>query len=280
MEQDGTQRKAEEIAELLRQQIMQGELPAGQKLWAERELAKRFETSRVTAREAVQMLEGEGLVVRHGAKGTFIAKIRDRITVDRGHEVPSDLTLSISALELRASGTSLKVMERTGPYTKFLEQPGLVVAKGEVASDLKLSEGSLVLRCYRLQGVDDQPYRLIESYYPADLFGELLTVDIADKPLYTWLDERHHVGVVRAKESLISRLPQRNEWSLLRISPLALVIEVERMVKVKESGRPVEWTRVIAASHFHRFTYEYDIVDGGKENEYANINPVQHVAGS
>ena len=84
------------------------------------------------------------------------------------------------------------------------------------------------------------------------------------------------MGGARAQEALISRLPQRNEWSLLRISPLALVVEVERTVVLKDTGRPVEWTRVIAASHFHRFTYEYDILDGGKEKEYGIINPAEH----
>ena len=275
MEHDSARRKAEEIAEQLRQEIVGGALEAGSKILAERELAGEFSTSRVTAREAVQMLEAEGLVVRHGAKGTFVAKKRGRTTVDRGREIPSELTFTISAPELRTSGSSLRVMERPGskPYTKCLEQPALVVVSEEVAGHLKLPEGSLVLRCYRLQGADDQPYRLIESYHPSDLFGELLTVDIGDKPLFMWLQARHNLKVVRARESLIARLPERHEWSLLRISPHALVMEIERILVVEDTLRPIEWARVIAVAHLHKFAYEY-VLDEGKE--YGTINPAGH----
>ena len=64
----------------------------------------------------------------------------------------------------------------------------------------------LVFKRYRLQLADGLPYRIIESYYPADLFGELLTTDIGDKPLFDWLQERHGLVVARAREELIARL--------------------------------------------------------------------------
>src|SRR4030095_8573392 len=106
----------------------------------------------------------------------------------------------------------------------------LVAANAETASNLEIEEGTLVLKRYRLQLADNLPYRIIESYYPADLFGELLTADIGDKPLFAWLQERHRIKVIHAKENLIARLATQTERQLLKISSTAPVVALERTV--------------------------------------------------
>lgn len=58
---------ADQVAGHIRRQILNGALPPGARLPAERELAARFGTNRNTLREAVRMLVTDGLVsVRHG----------------------------------------------------------------------------------------------------------------------------------------------------------------------------------------------------------------------
>src|SRR5205807_68861 len=97
-------------------------------------------------------------------------------------------TSTVAASELRKSGSFIKDMERIGrkPQVQFLEQPALVAANAEIASHLHIQPGALVFRRYRLQTADNLPYRIIESYYPSDLFGELLTTDIGNQPLFAW----------------------------------------------------------------------------------------------
>lgn len=57
----------------LEEMIMAGNLKAGEKLPAERELAKQFGVSRPSLREAIQKLEAKNLVIRKQGGGTFIA---------------------------------------------------------------------------------------------------------------------------------------------------------------------------------------------------------------
>ncbi|CUS47372.1 MAG: transcriptional repressor of pyruvate dehydrogenase complex PdhR [Idiomarinaceae bacterium HL-53] len=52
--------------------IVDGSWPAGTRLPAERELAKQFEVSRPSLREAIQKLEARGLVMRRQGGGTFV----------------------------------------------------------------------------------------------------------------------------------------------------------------------------------------------------------------
>mgnify|MGYP000672243055 CR=1 FL=1 len=54
--------------------ILEGSLQPGEKLLPERELAKQFEVSRPSLREAVQKLEAKGLVTRKQGGGTFVSK--------------------------------------------------------------------------------------------------------------------------------------------------------------------------------------------------------------
>lgn len=58
----------------LEKMIIEGSLLPGEKLLPERELAKQFEVSRPSLREAVQKLEAKGLVTRKQGGGTFVSK--------------------------------------------------------------------------------------------------------------------------------------------------------------------------------------------------------------
>ncbi|GAB2944708.1 pyruvate dehydrogenase complex transcriptional repressor PdhR [Ewingella sp. S1.OA.A_B6] len=52
--------------------ILEGTLRPGEKLPPERELAKQFDVSRPSLREAIQSLEGKGLLLRRQGGGTFV----------------------------------------------------------------------------------------------------------------------------------------------------------------------------------------------------------------
>jgi DNA-binding FadR family transcriptional regulator len=69
-------RVSETIAKRIKRQVSNGRLTAGQKLPAEREMARKYKTSRVSVREAYRSLEELGLlVIRRGADGgAFIAE--------------------------------------------------------------------------------------------------------------------------------------------------------------------------------------------------------------
>ena len=70
-------RVSDEIARHFRNQIARGDLRPGNRLPAERELAERLNTSRVSVREAYRSLEHFGVIeVRRGAEGgAFISEV-------------------------------------------------------------------------------------------------------------------------------------------------------------------------------------------------------------
>lgn len=66
----------ERLAAALRKAIVEGSIAPGTRL-VEKELAERFNVSRVPLREAFRVLEGEGLVNIHPHRGALISKLSD-----------------------------------------------------------------------------------------------------------------------------------------------------------------------------------------------------------
>jgi len=62
------------IMQQLEEMILEGTLKPGQKLPPERELAKQFEVSRPSLREAVQKLAAKGLLVSRQGGGTYVSE--------------------------------------------------------------------------------------------------------------------------------------------------------------------------------------------------------------
>ena len=61
------------IQSQLETMILEGSLLPGEKLPPERELAKQFDVSRPSLREAIQKLETKNLIVRKQGGGTFVS---------------------------------------------------------------------------------------------------------------------------------------------------------------------------------------------------------------
>ena len=86
---------SEHVADQLREAIVTDKLKPGQRI-VEREIAEAMQTSRGPVRDALLLLESEGLVVRYAHRGTFVAEL----TVEDAEEIYS-LRQSIEALAVR-----------------------------------------------------------------------------------------------------------------------------------------------------------------------------------
>ena len=67
----------EDVAEQLRDAILDGRFPAGQRLPPERELATEFRVNRTSIREAIKVLEGLGLIVVRQGDGATVQPLVD-----------------------------------------------------------------------------------------------------------------------------------------------------------------------------------------------------------
>lgn len=113
------------IKDSIVEQIESGVLKAGQKLPSERQLAESFATTRVTLREALSILETNGLIYREDRRGWFIAFPRIQVPVNCFSEisafVPEELVYQselLSAKTVMASKAVNDVMDLP-PFSKI-----------------------------------------------------------------------------------------------------------------------------------------------------------------
>ncbi|MDM0117369.1 GntR family transcriptional regulator [Variovorax sp. J22R133] len=136
-----------QLANRLADEISSGRLAPGQKVPTEAELMATFGISRVTVRQAIQLLTGNGQLVSHRGKGTFVT----RATL---HQDLSTLQGFQDAL--RSQGIE--------PQTELLE---FSASSGRVDRDLPQGL-DLPVRLRRRYCVDGEPFAVVEAYLPAE----------------------------------------------------------------------------------------------------------------
>lgn len=94
-----------EVAAVLRHQILSGELQAGSKLPALRELTEQLGVARMTVFQAMNTLEEEGLIERHSGRGTFVREVdtHTRYSIQMRAEL-SQIYSMVSQLEVSVGG--------------------------------------------------------------------------------------------------------------------------------------------------------------------------------
>ena len=149
-----------QIADQLRDGIERGQLSEGEQLPSEAQLIEHYGVARMTVRHAIQVLQGEGLVVAEHGRGVFV---RPRPPVRR-------LASDRFARRLREQGKAAFIAEaeQTGSAPAVdsivvrVEQPPADVAA-------KLGMNGEVLARHRRYLLDGRPVETATSYVPLDL---------------------------------------------------------------------------------------------------------------
>ncbi|MDD9376940.1 GntR family transcriptional regulator [Streptomyces sp. ZAF1911] len=201
------------IAEDLRNQIATGRLKPGERLPSEAQLAAHYTVSTPTLRNALTLLQGEGLVEKIHGTGNFVRHPLRRVTYVGGGS-----TLSAQSDEPL----------RTTVRTTHLRAHGHLTALLKVASRSPLTE----FLCVSHEG--RSPHSLARIYMPR----ELAPAGVPEGLLAARLEQlRPRMAEVR--ETVSTRLPTPDEVTALRISSTLAVLSITR-VGTDAAGRVVE----------------------------------------
>jgi GntR family transcriptional regulator len=215
---------ADKARQLLLEMIRSGALRPGQRLGDERALSADIGVSRSTLRQALAVLEDDGIIKRVSGRGggTFIAHVK--INRDMSQVV------GVPAL-LRSQGV-------VGRARVLIA--GLVTADEATVNALDLPLGSLVYAVVRLRLADGEPIAIENAKLPAARFADLLEQPMGGS-LYELLEERYQAVVHEAVEQIETVLATAGQALLLEIKPGEPLLSIMRTTTDAE-GRPFEYS--------------------------------------
>lgn len=221
------------VASALRADIDGGRWKVGERMPTEIELAARFDVSRNTVRQALDVLHSMNLVRRQQGSGTYVA--------------PHGLSHAIGELK-----SLTEVMRERGL------RPGTEAVVVEPDPDppidaVEFLQSSSTWRISRLRTADGRPFCHMKSWVADDIGRRLTTKRLnAQGSLYRVLQEDFEILLSEATEIIRAEGSTAVEAAALSVRRGSPVIVIYRWVS-DNRGRPVEYAR--AAAPGDRYQY-------------------------
>lgn len=217
-----------EIADELRERLATA--PAGSVLESEAALSTEFGASRVTIRNALEMLRDEGLVAARQGFGWFVT----------GEPVRQSLE-SLGTIESEIEGVG-KLSERKVAEFAFESAPRHV---------RDVLDAEQVLRVKRLNLADGEPFAVVTVWCPGDLAADLSRRDVERRPFYELLD----LDLRGATQTIGADSVEPDDAGLLGV-PVGTPVLRCRRVTTDRSGRPVLMSEHLFPAHRTEFVVD------------------------
>lgn len=211
-----------QIAESLLDQIEAGRLEPGSRLPAERELSEMLGVNRMTLRQALQVLESQGLLVRRQGDGTYVAQPK--------------LERQAGRLISFTRGMRRRGFKPGAKIVAFEEAP----VEASVAAHLHLRVSEPVYRLHRLRLLNGEPVLLERFTIPVHRFPGLEQHDLANRSMYEIMEKEYKVTVSHAQQSLEPVLAAEYEAGLLQVS-IGAPLLLESRLSFDKENQPVEY---------------------------------------
>lgn len=225
-----------QVEELLRKMVAAPEFKAGAFLPKEVELANRLGVSRNTLRQATTKLQHEGLLMRKKGVGTKVATKKPLATgLDHWYSFTE---------EMREKGIHVINLELKIEW---------VTANKKISDFFNIDKNTRVLKLSKLKGAAGESIVYFESFFHPRI--GVSEKDDFDMPLYTMLERKYGVIVVRSSENISARLAG-NIAKKLKVGVQEPVLFRERFV-YDIGNRATEYN--LGYYRSDKFTYSIDI---------------------
>lgn len=238
-----------QIREQISLAIADGRLVPGDLLPPEEDLAAQASVSRTTIRQALAALVHEGLIERKRGKGSWVVEPRiDQQLIELTGFVEDMLS---RGLEPEARVISTEV----------------VSADIIVAEELRIPEGSSVVRIERVRLADRRPILFDVSHLPLEIGQRVVNEDLSKRPIFEILEgdlgvalneADYHISAVAAQEPVATHL------RVPRGSPLLMI---ERTTYSRD-GAPVDFENLYYRAD--RMTFSLRLKRRGTRRESAS----------
>lgn len=224
-----TQPLYRQAAEQIAKKIEAGIYSADSKIPSERELAEEFGISRMTARSAVNALVHQGLIARRNRARAYVAQPKFRFDFSSSAGLHK---------QLREAGVE------PGAQIIVAEKVPIDTLDPEIGRALALKEQDQVYRIVRLRTANGDSIAVENSYFPANLFPNLLDFNLTDS-IYGILKKHFSVEPARSVQEIEITLLDAQWADIMNVTAALLpTLEVKRCA-VTADNKPFEFAHDI-----------------------------------
>jgi GntR family transcriptional regulator len=237
-----------QIADHLRAAIQDGRLGEGDQLPSEAQLIDHYGVARMTIRNAMQILETEGLTRAEHGRGVYV---RTRPPVRR---LASDRFARRHRKDGKAAFLAESEQAGAQPDVDMIQVTDMTAPPPDIAGLLEHS-GPVVVRSRRYL-LDGRPVETATSYIPADVARGTPIAEPNPGPggIYARLEDLGHT-LDRFTEEVSARMPSDREARLLAMTPGVPVFRLVRTA-FDTDGRAVEVCDTIMSADAYVLNYE------------------------
>lgn len=210
------------MASIFRANILRGDWPAGQQIPTILELCQRYGVARVTVRQALHLLAGEGLLSSQRGKGTFVSAIVPKPATDEALKVAINDPLAV------APGHTIRILRRERVAKP---PPELVGTAGLYPSYVRLRK----VHFHR-----DTPFCVMDIYIAAEVFDRFPRGAEKRAKVARLMRDYSNVAIAEARQRIRVGHADHDIAALLACDLAAAVAIIERDF-IDKKGRVI-WT--------------------------------------
>jgi GntR family transcriptional regulator len=233
-----------QLEQIIKSQIMTGERLAGEQIPTEKDLAKIYQVSSVTVRQALLNLAEEGLLVRKQGKGTFVQG-----------GVPN--VKNIMTLKVRGDINDVVPEGLASQKVRVLDI-GRMSSPRRIAGVLNLNEGDEIFRIRRTRSDNGVLLSYVKNYLPVDIGEKIQKEDLLAYPMLHILRNKLGLPLKTGVQYIVAVIADYEIASALSISISSPVLYLET-IYFEEGEKPVEFVQTFYRSDQFKYTLKFDL---------------------
>lgn len=227
--------KYSQLYDILLSKITSGIWKPGDKMPTERELCERYNVSRITVRDTLELLSKDRYIYRRQGKGTFVAERQIEQKLTKFYTLRGDF-------EKKGIDHTFKILSYQN-----------IAAFGKVQETLGLKPNAPVIELIRCFYANKVPYAIETSYIPQYLYPDMNRKLIEAKGLYGSM-QTFNIIPEHATEHLRAVKLTKEEALTLGVKKQDTAIRIERITYSFNST--IEYTITAIKGDFFYYTVE------------------------
>jgi GntR family transcriptional regulator len=224
-----------QVYESIKEKIQSGELKELDKLPSERKLCNDYNVSRITIREALELLEAERYIRREHGKGSYVLGNQYNQMLDNLYSFKDEI---------------VKKGDKPSTIMLGIERISTTPA---LQSKMGLEEYQEVYALQRLRLANDRPLMYEVSYLPVRFCEGLDRFDFNEVSLYETLHKHYGLQIVHAYENLSATNISKEQAQHLDTPAGESCMFLERYSYI-EDDNIIEYTETIVKGRDYKYT--------------------------